>query len=49
MLKIIYIRNKIIEHPIRNTNKIYKHSNQYSTDEKHVKKTYYNSNSDVFL
>ena len=56
MLKIICIRNNIIEHSI--TQVTYTHINQYSTDvfnsykvnKTHdVKKTYYNSNNDVFI
>ena len=55
-MKIIYIKNKIAEHSI--TQITYKHINQYSADvfnsykinkTHNVKKTYYNSDSDVFI
>ena len=56
MLKIIYIRNKIVEHSI--TQITYKHISQYSTDvfnnykinkTHNVSKPYYNYDNDVFI
>ena len=55
MLKIIYIKDLMVEHSI--TNNIHKHINQYSTDvfnnykikTHNVKKTYYTVTNDVVI
>ena len=53
--QIVYVENnpykKQDNRTPNNTNNIYKHINQYSTDanKTHVKNTYYNYNNDVFL
>ena len=60
--QIAYVKNNLLKKQdsitCNNTNNIYKHINQYSTDvfnnckinkTHHVKKTYYNYNNDVFI